>query len=196
MGGGSSDAAATLMALNEMRSRPLPLSELHELAGGLGADVPFFLYRRPAIATGIGEKLEAIKKWPKYWYVIVTPFVQVSTAWVYRNHKLKLTGNEYSDIKNQLRKGQIPISHLLENDLEDVTIAQFPIIREVKRHLLREGAVGALMTGSGPSVFGVFDKEDQAVSVKRKMVSKGAGDVFLATNWAENRTRAEAVSNS
>jgi len=83
LGGGSSDAAATLMALNKIWSQPLTLSQLHTIAVQLGADVPFFLYCAPSLATGIGDVLEPLKKWPKFWYVIVSPPIQVSTSWVY-----------------------------------------------------------------------------------------------------------------
>jgi 4-diphosphocytidyl-2-C-methyl-D-erythritol kinase len=196
MGGGSSDAAATLLALNEMWSRPLTLSRLHGLAAQLGADVPFFLYSRPAIATGIGENLEPLTKWPRFWYVIVTPSIQVSTSWVYRHLKLKLTPNEYTYIKKSLSREEIPISHLLENDLEKVTSASFPIIHRVKRHLTQGGAEGALMTGSGPSVFGVFLTEDLAVSAKRQIISQNLGDVFLATNWEKEEVRLNKINPS
>jgi 4-diphosphocytidyl-2-C-methyl-D-erythritol kinase len=94
LGGGSSDGAATLKVLNNLYGHPLGAGELAETALALGADVPFFLYNLPSIARGVGEQLEPVPDWPEYWYVIVTPPVSVSTAWVYDNLKLELTTPE------------------------------------------------------------------------------------------------------
>lgn len=184
MGGGSSDAAATLLALNEMWKKPLSLSEMHDLALELGADVPFFLEGKPSLARGIGEILEPLKTWPKYWYVIVHPHVEVSTSWVYGKLNLMLTTGEYDYIKQILGQVPISISQVLENDLESVTSATFPIVETIKKSLIQTGAQGALMTGSGPSVFGLFSSPDQALSAKRHLASQNMGDVFMATTWS------------
>ncbi len=183
MGGGSSDAAATLLFLNELWSRPLSLPDLQELAVHLGADVPFFLCCRPCLAMGIGEILEPLERWPKSWYLIVTPPLKISTSWVYGNLKLKLTAGEYSYINNRLKKEIFDISQILENDLEEVTSASFPVIETIKKALLHAGAEGAIMTGSGPSVFGVFSSYNQALSAKQYILSQNLGDVFVATDW-------------
>ena len=179
LGGGSSDAAFILKGLNEMWSNPLTQQELVDLAVCLGADVPFFLLNRPCIARGIGEILEPIEKWPKFWYVIVMPALEVSTAWVYGNMKLKLTKGEYQYIVNWLRKGRCEISRILENDLETVTGFHFPIIACIKKLLLDEGAEGALMSGSGPSVFGIFKSKDKALIAKKNLISKDLGKIFV-----------------
>ncbi len=183
LGGGSSDAAATLLTLNEIWSQPLSLSELHTMAVQLGADVPFFLYSEPSLATGIGEILEPLKKWPKLWYVIVTPPIQVSTSWVYGALKLELTRGEYDYIVKFLKNAPFAVSAILENDLEEVTSTRFPVIETIKEFLVNAGAEGALMTGSGPSVFGVFSSLNQALSAKQFLISQSLGDVFVATNW-------------
>ena len=183
MGGGSSDAAATLLSLNEMFSGPLHLRELHDLAINLGADVPFFLHCRPSLVRGIGEILIPVGKWPKLWYVVVTPPLQVSTSWVYRNLRLELTSGEYEYINEVLKNNFFDISQILENDLEKVTSESFPIIEKIKLHLLDFGAKGAIMTGSGPSVFGVFTSLNQARSAKKNLISLNLGDVFMATDW-------------
>ena len=183
LGGGSSDAAATLLTLNEIWSQPLSLSELHTIAGQLGADVPFFLYCEPSLATGVGDILEPLKKWPKLWYVIVTPPIQVSTSWVYGALKLELTRGEYDYIVKFLKNDPFAVSAILENDLEEVTSSRFPIIDTIKAFLMNAGAEGALMTGSGPSVFGVFSSLNQALSAKQFLISQSLGDVFVATNW-------------
>ncbi len=185
MGGGSSDAAATLLSLNHLWSKPLARETLKDLALMLGADVPFFLEPRPSIARGVGEVLEPIEQWPEFWYLIVTPPFQVSTAWVYGNLKLGLTSDEYVRIKERLGSESLVISQFLENDLESVTSAKFPILDRIKRALLDTGAEGALMTGSGPSVFGVFGSRKQAERAREKIVLHDLGRVLLATNWKE-----------
>jgi len=187
MGGGSSDAAATLLALNHLWSRPLSLETLGELALELGADVPFFLKPRPCIAKGIGEILEPLERWPEFWYVIVIPRFQVSTAWVYEHLRLGLTSTQYDRIKTKLRKKRLVISQLLENDLESVTSANFPILDRIKETLLDAGAEGALMTGSGPSVFGVFLSRKQAEQASDKIIPNDFGRVILAGDWKGHR---------
>jgi len=179
LGGGSSDAAFILKGLNEMWSNPLTPQELADLAVCLGADVPFFLLNRPCIARGIGEILEPIERWPKFWYSIVMPALEVSTAWVYGNLKLKLTKGEYQYIVTWLRKERFEISRILENDLETVTGFHFPIIASIKKLFLDEGAEGALMSGSGPSVFGIFKSKDKALIAKNNLISKDLGEIFV-----------------
>ena len=178
LGGGSSDAAAVLMALNEIWSNPLTHSDLASLALGLGADVPFFLERGPCLARGIGELLEPISAWPLLWYVVVTPHLKVSTSWVYKNLNLELTTNEDNFIIQILELGIAEPASILENDLETVTAARFPVIDNIKKSLMDEGAEGALMSGSGPSVFGLFKSGNQALSAGRHLASRDLGDVF------------------
>ena len=181
LGGGSSNAACTLKALNIMESDPLVFRDLEELAVSIGADVPFFLHNRPCIARGIGEILEPVKNWPKFWYVIVKPPISVSTAWAYGNLKLKLTTNEYSFILQYLAEERLKLADILENDLETVTAKRFPVINVIKKALISAGAEGALMSGSGPCVFGIFKSEDYALSAKRHLASQNLGEVFAVT---------------
>ena len=189
LGGGSSDAACVLKALNQICSCPLSVRELSELALGLGADVPFFLTEKPCIARGIGEILEPIKKWPELWYIIVTPPIRVSTAWVYGNlnwsplestRELELTKDEYQFIIANLKKKVFVIDRILNNDLERVTASHFPAIEAIKEALMDSGADGVLMSGSGPSVFGVFKSKDRARRAKIDLTSFDIGDIFLA----------------
>ena len=171
LGGGSSDAASTLLALNKMNEFPLKKDELHEIALKLGADVPFFLDAVPSIVTGIGEILEPISNWPELWYLIITPQIEISTAWVYRNYKMELTSNEYDYIRKTLKNDDVIISSILKNDLEKVTSASFPIISALKRKIMGAGAEGAIMSGSGPSVFGIFLSREKAVSARDLLMS-------------------------
>ncbi|MFC1532792.1 4-(cytidine 5'-diphospho)-2-C-methyl-D-erythritol kinase [Thermodesulfobacteriota bacterium] len=179
LGGGSSDAAATLLALNKIYSRPLSESGLHNLAINLGADVPFFLDCRPSLVTGVGEILEPLDNWPEFWYVIITPPIRVSTSWAYGNLKLELTIGEYDYIVNFLKTDNFAISHILENDLEKVTSTSFPIINTLKKLLVDAGAAGAIMSGSGPSVFGLFLSPGKAKSARDSLISLELGDVFM-----------------
>lgn len=165
MGGGSADAAAVLTFLNGIAPRPLSLTALHELARSLGADVPFFLLRRPALATGIGDRLQVVTGVPRYPLVLIKPPFEVSAAWAYGSLKLTRGGSRIK-IDTLLACPRNPAS-CLENDLEDVVTAGHPEIAAIKDWLLRKGAVGALMTGSGPTVFGIFESMDHAVAVER-----------------------------
>jgi 4-diphosphocytidyl-2-C-methyl-D-erythritol kinase len=181
LGGGSSDAAATLLALNQMHTPSLPHDELARMAVSLGADVPFFLDPRPSVARGIGEILDPIENFPKFWYVIVVPPLPVSTSWAYS----QLGAKELTPVGEAriiLNLGQLcaDVRYVLENDLEIVTASQFPVIHTIKKALEDAGAEGTLMSGSGPSVFGVFRSRDPALRAKSLLLRKTLGDVFAA----------------
>jgi len=186
LGGGSSDAACVLKFLNRTYGFPLTGEELAGLALCLGADVPFFLVEKPCIARGIGEILEPIENWPELWYLIVMPPIQVSTSWVYGSlnlppvsSELELTKEAYQDIVKCLNKRPLFMSRILENDLERITAARFPVIEHIKNVLTEAGADGALMSGSGPSVFGVFQSKHKALQVKEALAGSNLGDIFL-----------------
>ena len=180
LGGGSSDAAATLLMLNRVNSMPLTESDLREIAVELGADVPFFLNCKPSLATGIGEIIEPLEGWPEFWYVIVTPPIRISTMWVYHNLKLELTTKSSDCILANFRSETFKVENVLENDLENVTCAKFPIINTLKKLLVDAGAKGAMMSGSGPSVFGLFSSLANAADAEKFLISQNMGDVFLA----------------
>jgi 4-diphosphocytidyl-2-C-methyl-D-erythritol kinase len=160
LGGGSSDAAAVLMGLNELLGLGLDRRTLTAEGVRLGADVPFFLFGPAAWATGIGDVLEPIEGLPPVWYVLVNPGVAVSTAWVYGNLQLTSPGEGASMPRFPLTVAGL--ARLLRNDLEPVTMAGFPVVAAIKEQLIACGAAGALMSGSGPTVFGVFADEEQA----------------------------------
>jgi 4-diphosphocytidyl-2-C-methyl-D-erythritol kinase len=187
LGGGSSDAAAVLLGLNSIWPGRLNPNELELLALGLGADVPFFLKAVPSLATGIGEILKPLEKWPDLWYTLIKPPIGVSTAWVYGQLKYELTTRENDCIFGTLFEGADSVIHIMENDLESVTESQYPVIQSVKKILIGEGAEGALMTGSGPTVFGVFKTPESAKSAKNALISQGWGDVYVVADWKHNR---------
>jgi len=160
LGGGSSDAATVLMGLNELLELRLPDAELMATGVKLGADVPFFIFKKTALAEGIGDILTEVEGLPPVWLVLVNPNIHVSTAWVYQN--LQLTTNKVADKLPQFCNRIEDIRALLHNDLEPVTIGRFPVIGEIKELLRAKGAAGVLMSGSGPTVFAVFETEQGA----------------------------------
>ncbi|MGV8074800.1 MAG: 4-(cytidine 5'-diphospho)-2-C-methyl-D-erythritol kinase [Syntrophobacteraceae bacterium] len=166
LGGGSSDAAAVLIALDRLHPRALSGERLHALAQRLGADVPFFLYRRASLATGIGEKLKSVQGLPAYPLVLIKPPVMVSTRWVYDSLKLTRGGSRIKVAK--LLACPWNLRDVMQNDLETVTFSEYPLLVEIKQWLLEQGALGALMSGSGSTVFAVFSDSDQAEQVGEK----------------------------
>ncbi len=178
LGGGSSNAATTLKALNHLFEANLSEKELMGMGKEIGADVPFFFLKGAAIGSGIGEKLKEIRL-PVLWYILIYPNFEVSTAWAYRNYIL--TKRKIQINLHQLPKSPEEVSKILWNDLEEVVSRRFPQILIMKEILYSVGAEGALMTGSGPTVFGVFSKEGGAKEAfkKLKRIAKGKGWLVL-----------------
>jgi 4-diphosphocytidyl-2-C-methyl-D-erythritol kinase len=167
LGGGSSDCAAVLLGLNELLGLGLSREQLMEIGVTLGADVPFFVFQQTALAEGIGEKLSPLSGLPAAWVVLVNPNLPVSTAWVYQN--LRLTQRDgLSTIPNSFADVAWLCSNL-SNDLETVTIPAFPVIAAIKEQLVSLGAHGSLMSGSGPTVFGLFSDEATAQAAGKEL---------------------------
>ena len=162
LGGGSSDAAAVLVGLNRLLRLKKNRRQLLRLAAKIGADVPFFIIRRPARARGIGERLKPLKSPGRLWLVIAYPGFPVSTAWAYRSLSFKLTKNI---VKTSLNRHVWPLRGStieLVNDLEKPVFRRYPKVARLKRKLAEAGAAGTLMSGSGSSVFGIFSSGDKA----------------------------------
>ena len=188
LGGGSSDAATVIKGLNILCGKPLSHDELLKLALFLGADVPFFIEARPALATGVGEKLRYLKTrgedreiYPM-WFVIVKPDFEVSTAEAYS--KIKLTRRKDRISITCLRDFRTSLPRVIRNDLEEVVLQVFPEIGRIKKALLEEGAIVASMTGSGSAVFGVFVDEPKAVEVKEKLARRWPEYFVIAARGA------------
>ena len=164
LGGGSSDAASVLMGMNELLRLGLTAAELMDIGRTLGADVPFFIFKDPALAEGIGEKLTSLPSIPKCWILLVNPKVHVSTAWVYRS--LQLTSRKELNKLPEFFDTVEQLAALLSNDLESVTIPAHPVIAAIKERLVRMGAVGSMMSGSGPTVFGIFKRFEEAEAAR------------------------------
>jgi len=178
LGGGSSNAASVLCGLNTHFGHPFSSRDLASLALTLGADVPFFIHQKPALATGVGENLELFMGIQPYPVVLIHPEIQVSTADVYKNLNLGLTNCEQKHKSFHLNKGFNPVHHLC-NDLETVTISWYPEISDIKKALLDQGALGSLMSGSGPTVFGIFSDSDQAKKAYKTLSTNQRWSCFL-----------------
>ena len=176
LGGGSSDAAATMRGINALYGLNYASAELRELGAKIGADVPFFFSQGPAFATGIGEKLSPCKLFPPFWVLLVTPAMPVSTAWAYSQFTSEMQDNvfTFSEKIDLLKMGK----EILYNDLERVVIFHFPEIAKIKKILEDNGAWGALMSGSGPTVFGIFFEKEEARRTESRLVKN-----YHAPNW-------------
>jgi len=174
LGGGSSNAATALKAMNQLLEANLTRRELMAIGREIGADVPFFIFEGAAIASGIGERLRRIEL-PRLWYVLIYPNFEVSTRWAYQN--FVLTRRHFRFSLHKLIKVQNDIFPLLRNDLEEVVSKEYPEINVMEKMLCSAGASGTLMTGSGPTVFGLFSEEGGASEayekVKRMVRRKG-----------------------
>lgn len=185
MAGGSSDAAAAMIGVNRLFGLGLSVKELMKRGVKVGADVPYCLLRGTALAEGIGEKLRPLPPCPDCYVLIGKPGINVSTKFVYEN----LRANEL--------KEHPPIDRMLEalqwhnlyktadymgNVLETVTIPKYPVIEEIKNHMKEHGALNAMMSGSGPTVFGLFDDKETAERACEELrASRLAKTVFLTT---------------
>lgn len=183
MGGGSSNAAIVIAGINQLLKINLSKEKLIMIGLRFGADIPFFLYGSPAIATGVGESLTRVKRMPRIPFVIVSPNLTVSTREIYERYRPNgdhaeelVIPKEFSTKKSVIR--------LMNNDLERVTTRQYPIVEEIKGLLLNQGALAAQMTGSGPSVFGIFSDKDSALKALKRLASRGKKkwQVFFAEN--------------
>lgn len=191
LAGGSSDAAATLYGINRLFDLGLSKEELMQRGVKIGADVPYCVMRGTALAEGIGEKLTPLPPMVKCPVLIAKPPISVSTRFVYEN--LKLDGSvAHPDIERLLCVLQEKDLHRIAGDmgniLETVTIAHYPVIEEIKEHMRRHGALNAMMSGSGPTVFGLFDREETAAAACEAMRESGlARQVHLTSIYNNAR---------
>nr|WP_320011805.1 4-(cytidine 5'-diphospho)-2-C-methyl-D-erythritol kinase [uncultured Desulfobulbus sp.] len=182
LGGGSSDAAATLLGLNDMLKAGCPEEELLRLGLLLGADVPFFIQQAQAVrAKGVGEEMVPVASLHDCWILLVNPGFSVSTRWVYQN--FALTENDESVTLQNSRnavggKYDTDLSLLLVNDLERVTLKKYPELERIKHEMLALGADGSLMSGSGPTLFGIF-KDQQRAQGALSLFQEQFSQVFL-----------------
>src|SRR5574340_144817 len=172
LGGGSSDAAYTLIGLNRLWGLNLDKSVLLRLAAELGSDVPFFLSGPLALVEGRGEKVTELYAEGSMVLLLVKPDIAVSTSWAYNLFETRLTKKPV-DIKlfcqALVSRNFAFLRDTVFNDLEDVVIRRFPLIGGIKRRLAQDGALLSLMSGSGSTVFGVFNTEEEAARASKNM---------------------------
>ena len=189
MAGGSTDAAAVLIGMNRLFELSISTEQLMEFGGALGADVPFCVLKKTALLGGRGDKAEIIPPLPKCSILVAKPGIQISTAHVYAEY------DRLKDIKHPdpiglalaMREGDFAgIAAKLGNVLEYVTAAEYPVINDLKAKMKELGAAGTLMTGSGPTVFGLFDDRNRAAHALREMKENGAAaDIFLTEPYQQ-----------
>lgn len=181
LGGGSSNAATTLVTLNELCGRPYTKEDLMKIGVTLGADVPFFIFEKTAWAFGIGERLQIAEDIPSLSLLLVNPGFALSTKMIYQNLNLRLTnGTIHYSIPRFLKVHDLAKG--LFNDLETVSIGMHPVLADIKKYLLTYGALGALMSGSGPTVFGLFETEQQAIIAEKALAGMNGWVVFRAAS--------------
>ena len=185
MAGGSADAAAVLYAMNRIFYMGYTLEELMDFGLRLGADVPYCLMRGTALAEGIGEERTSLPAGPPCYVVIAKPAISVSTRFVYENLRLDET-TRHPDIYGladaicrQDLYGMLPY---MGNVLESVTIPAYPIIGEIKERFMENGALISLMSGSGPTVFALFDNYEMALRAKEALLEWGQVPLVYVTD--------------
>ena len=186
MGGGSADAAAAVKAMNFLFGLKIPEKKLMEFCLELGADVPFCFMRGTALAEGIGERLMRLKMPPECTVLIAKPDINVSTKEVYEEFDRLLTV-DHPDIKGIIKavdEGSLDLlAASLGNVLEAVTAAKYQAINKIKKIMTDNGARASMMTGSGPTVFGIFDNRDKARLAKKEILKRKEAEEAFLTEW-------------
>lgn len=191
MAGGSTDAAAMLYGMNQLFGLGLKSNALMERGVKIGADVPYCLMRGTALAEGIGEELSSLPPMVRCPVLIAKPAVSVSTKFVYQNLKLDETTihPDISALVEDIRKKDFDgICKDMGNVLESVTIPNYPVIAQIKERMLLSGAKASMMSGSGPTVFGLFEDEKTAKKAQKDMRESAlARQVYLTTIYNNRR---------
>jgi 4-diphosphocytidyl-2-C-methyl-D-erythritol kinase len=190
LGGGSADAAVTLMGLCQMWKLRLDGRELSALAARLGSDVPFFLTGGAAVARGRGDRVQPLPALPPTWVVLACPRISVLTEWAYKHyHENSPTAHpQVASLVEAIRRRDVPgVGRLLGNVFEDMIIGRHPIVGEIKSRILRGEAYGAAMSGTGPSVFGLMANDAAAQRVAEDLRQLPDVDVFVTRTFAEER---------
>ena len=188
MAGGSSDAAATLVALNKMFGTDFDIAKLKEIGVKIGADVPYCIEGGTQLSEGIGEKLTRLKDAPQCFVVVAKPHIGVSTKYVYENlhvETIKTHPNIDAMLKGIDAGDLIEISSHMENILENVTEKKYPVIAMLKSKLKSMGALNSLMSGSGPTVFALFDDKDKADKACEAVLDTGEVAFGCVTQFSD-----------
>ena len=191
LGGGSSDAAAILLALPALAGQVIPMNRLLSLAAPLGSDVPFFLLGGAALGIGRGEELYSLPEYPELPGILIAPGIHVSTPDAYRALSPTLPDPQEKLLAFQ-QSVREPLSHPLINDFEPVVFAHHPSLESLKRRLLEQGATQALMSGSGSSIFGLFNSKETLPGVVQ---SEGGSRSFRISLVSRSRYRSQWIKS-
>jgi 4-diphosphocytidyl-2-C-methyl-D-erythritol kinase len=172
LGGGSSNAATTLLTINDLLGFHYTTEDLMKIGAKLGADVPFFIFRKTAWAFGIGDRLQAAENIPPLWFILINPGFEISTKMIYDDFNLRLTKQAVKYKCPKFNSVDDLISGI-HNDLEKVTLVLHPILQHLKNLLLKNGAHGAFMSGSGSTVAGIFGEEKEAAKAQESLANIG-----------------------
>jgi 4-diphosphocytidyl-2-C-methyl-D-erythritol kinase len=187
MAGGSTDGAAVLYGMNLIYELGLTKQELMERGVRLGADVPYCIMRGTVLSEGIGEILTPVAPMPDCYILVAKPPISVSTKHVYQSLKLDQI-EMYPDIDGMVEaleaQDLLGITSRMENVLETVTIPEHPEIQKIKDQMMEAGALNAMMSGSGPTVFGIFEDKEQGMKAGEYVREKGlARDIYLVSPY-------------
>lgn len=184
LAGGSTDAAAVLIALNDIFGKKYTENELMEMGARLGADVPFCIMQGTAVSEGIGEKLTKLTAPNIENILLVKPPIDVSTKWVYENLDLKNATHPDIDTAVELINSNaiFKLPDVMGNILESVTVKKHPVINDIKKKMVELGATVSMMSGSGPSVFGFFENENSGKNALDFFKTK-FDEVFLINSY-------------
>ena len=190
LAGGSADAAAVLRGVNALYELGLTQAELCAYGAKLGSDIPFTIVGGTMLATGRGEVLEALDPVPSFWVVLAKPKISVSTAWAYKHYD-EQGAEQHPDnaaiIQAIAKCDRAGIASLLCNVLERVTIKQYPVIAAYKEWMMEKGALASMMSGSGPTVFGLFSAEEEARRAAAFLEGQTDADIFVCQTAGANR---------
>ncbi|OON93015.1 MAG: 4-(cytidine 5'-diphospho)-2-C-methyl-D-erythritol kinase [Candidatus Epulonipiscioides saccharophilum] len=190
LGGGSSDAAAVLVGLNKLAKTHLTKKELMKIGVNIGADVPFCILRGTALAEGIGEKLTILPTFPQTYILLAKPNVNVSTKSVFKElvlSNIKKHPNTDKILLGINTQNKNLIYNNMYNVLETITGVRHPKILDIKQEMLSLGAINSLMSGSGPTVFGIFDDEETCSKAAKKIKSHfNLKEVFVTSTYLPN----------
>lgn len=189
MAGGSSDAAAAMRGMNRLFAMGYTTEELQKLAVRLGADIPYCIVGGTMLSEGIGEILTPLPTPPACYLVVAKPDINVSTKFVYENlHADSLTCHPDIDgMIDAIREGSLQgVTDRLGNVLETVTVKEYPVIEEIKELMRQEGAENALMSGSGPTVFGIYTDQEKANQTAQEIERRGMAKQVFVTTFRDN----------
>lgn len=196
LAGGSADAAAVLRGVNALYQLGLTQAELCAYGARLGSDIPFAIMGGTMLATGRGEVLEPLDPVPPFWVVLAKPKISVSTAWAYQHYDEQEDGDhpDNAAIRQAIANhDQAGIASLLCNVLERVTIKQYPVIAQYKEWMMQEGALASMMSGSGPTVFGLFSAEEKARHAAASLQERTDADIFVCQTTGVHHDAHDAI---